>query len=178
MGIYWIIIASVIAVDQITKWLTVFFLKVGESFALLPNVFHFTYVQNEGAAMGMLQNHRWVFMLFSTVAIVAILLYLWKNHAQSRFASVALSLVVGGGIGNMIDRVRLGYVIDMLDFCAFDFWVWVFNVADSCVCVGGGMLVAWCVVMIVREEKNKKQPRSDAVEAEPPSDGEDEEMRK
>ena len=172
MWMYWIMIAAVIAVDQITKWLTVSFLKVGESVALIPNVFHFTYVQNEGAAMGMLQNHRWVFMLFSTVAIVAILLYLWKNHAQSRFASICLSLVVGGGIGNMIDRVRLGYVIDMLDFCAFDFWVWVFNVADSCVCVGGGMLVVWCIVMIVKEEKNKKQPKTEAVESDETTDGE------
>ena len=72
----------------------------------------------------------------------------------------------------MIDRVRLGYVIDMLDFCAFDFWVWVFNVADSCVCVGGGMLVVWCIVIIVKEEKNKKQPKTEAVESDETTDGE------
>lgn len=167
MWLYCIIMAAVIAVDQLTKRLTVAHLALHESVSIIPNVFRLTYVQNEGAAMGILAGHRWVFMVISLVAIAAIAMYLLKNHAQSRVVSVALSLIIGGGIGNMIDRVYLGYVIDMLDFCAFDFWVWVFNVADACVCVGGGILVLWCLVTTVREAKSNQQKKK---EPEPPSE--------
>lgn len=157
MWIWLLIIAAAVLVDQITKQLVVTYLALGESVDVIPNVFRFTYVQNRGAAFGMLSEHRWVFMVISVVAIAAIFVYLWKFRPTSRFACVGLSLVIGGGIGNMIDRCYLTYVIDFLDFCAFPkIWMWVFNVADSCVCVGGAMLVLWCVLEIVREAKKKK----------------------
>lgn len=157
MWIWLLIIAAVVLVDQITKQLVVTHLALGESIDVIPEVFRFTYVQNKGAAFGMLAEHRWVFMIISVAAIAAIFVYLWKFRPESRFACVGLSLVIGGGIGNMIDRCYLTYVIDFLDFCAFpEIWMWVFNVADSCVCVGGAMLVLWCVLEIVRETKKKK----------------------
>ena len=162
MLIWILIIAEVVLVDQVTKQLVVAHLAVGESVDLIPGIFRFTYVQNKGAAFGMLADHRWVFLVISTVAIVAILVYLWKFRPASRFACVGLSLVVGGGIGNMIDRCYLTYVIDFLDFCAFPkLWMWVFNIADSCVCVGGGMLVLWCIMEIAREAKKGKARTSD-----------------
>ena len=157
MLIWILIIAAVVLADQATKLLVVANLAVGESVDVIPGVFRFTYVQNKGAAFGMLANHRWVFMVISVVAIAAIFVYLWKFRPASRFACVGLSLVVGGGIGNMIDRCYLTYVIDFLDFCAFPkIWMWVFNVADACVCVGGGMLILWCILEIVLEGKKKK----------------------
>lgn len=150
-------IAAVVLVDQITKQLVVTHLALGESVDVIPKVFRFTYVQNKGAAFGMLSEHRWVFMVISVLAIAAIFVYLWKFRPTSRFACAGLSLIVGGGVGNMIDRCYLTYVIDFLDFCAFPkIWMWVFNVADACVCVGGGMLVLWCIMEIVRESKKKK----------------------
>lgn len=166
MWVWLLIIASAVLVDQLTKQLVVTYLALGESIDVIPGVFRFTYVQNKGAAFGMLSEHRWVFMVISVLAIAAIFVYLWKFRPASRFACVGLSLVVGGGIGNMIDRCYLTYVIDFLDFCAFPkLWMWVFNVADACVCVGGAMLVLWCILEIVRESKRKKSAQEkDALE--------------
>ena len=156
--------AAVVLVDQATKLLTVESLAVGESVDLIKGVFRFTYVENRGAAFGMLSESRWIFMILSSVAIVGMLFYLWKYRPKSLWACTALSLIVGGGIGNMIDRVRLGYVIDMLDFCAFDFWVWVFNVADACVCVGAGILFVWCLGSLLKEMKAEKAKKAAASE--------------
>ena len=149
-----IVIALVVAADQLSKQLVVHFLDRIQPFDVIPGVFRFTYVENRGAAFGMLDDHRWVFMIISTVAIVAMLIYMWKFAAQNAFLRVGLSLVIGGGIGNMIDRIAYGYVVDFLDFCAFPtLWKWVFNVADACVCVGAGMVMLYLVLEIIKEAK-------------------------
>lgn len=161
MWIWILVILASVAVDQVTKQLAVRFLAEGNSVEVIPGIFRFTYVENCGAAFGMLADHRWVFMIISTVAIAALLVYLWKFRPASKWACVALSLIIGGGIGNMIDRIYLNYVIDFLDFCAFpNLWVWVFNVADACVCVGGGILCVWCIVSIVAEAKAEKAKKT------------------
>ena len=75
----------------------------------------------------------------------------------------SLILICGGGIGNMIDRIRLGYVIDFLDFCAFpNLWMWVFNVADACVCVGAGILMVWLVISMIQDSKKEKAAKMNA----------------
>ena len=169
----WLLISlGVVVADQLTKWLTVSFLEVGESVAVIPSVLNFTYVQNRGAAFGMLADRRWVFMIISTLAIGALIFYLWKFRPDSPWGCVALSLIIGGGIGNMIDRVALSYVIDFIDFCALgDLWVWVFNVADACVCVGGGILFVWCLVSIIRDAR---APKAASESTEQQTDGESE----
>ncbi|MBQ9783628.1 MAG: signal peptidase II [Clostridia bacterium] len=175
MLVWILIIIGVVIVDQVTKLLTVHFLDVGESVTVIPglrfgdwegnDIFRFTYVQNDGAAFGMLGEHRWVFMIISTVAIVAMLIYLWKFRPPSKWACTAISLIIGGGIGNMIDRVHLEYVIDFLDFSAFpELWKWVFNVADACVCVGGGILFVWCVCSLIQEFREGKRAKARATE--------------
>ena len=155
------IVGSVL-LDQVSKRLVVAFLMEKGSVDVIPNVLRFTYVENRGAAFGMLSEHRWIFMVVSTIAILAMLIYLWKFRPESKLACAAISLIVGGGIGNMIDRVYLDYVIDFIDFCAFDFWVWVFNIADACVCVGGGLLLLWCVLSLIQESRaDKKNSEAD-----------------
>ena len=167
MWIWLCIIVGSVILDQVTKWLAVTFLAGGDSVTVIPSVFRFTYVENDGAAFGMLDDHRWVFMVVSSVAIVGLLVFLWKFAPDSVWVKIGLSFIIGGGIGNMIDRVALGYVIDFLDFCAFPkIWPWVFNVADSFVCVGGGIVFVWCLVSIVMEAKQKKTAPSNAPEAE------------
>lgn len=155
---YWIlIIIATVVIDQVTKVFAVRLLTEGTSVDVISGVFRFTYVENRGAAFGMLSEHRWIFMVISVIAILALLVYLWKFRPDSVLACLAISMIIGGGIGNMIDRVSLGYVIDFLDFCAFPkLWVWVFNVADAFVCIGGAMLVAWLVVSIVKDAKKEK----------------------
>ncbi len=153
------IILGVVALDQLTKWLTIIFLpQVGDSFPLWEDVFHFTYVQNTGMAFGLLKDHRWVFMVFSTVAIIALLVYLFRFRPKSLWMQVSLAMIVGGGIGNMIDRIRLGYVIDFLDFTLIDFAV--FNVADSFVCIGAGILIVyliWDMIEEIRRDRESKK---------------------
>ncbi len=156
--IIWItVIVALTVIDQVTKLMAVHLLQPVGSVDVIPKVLRFTYVENKGAAFGMLSDNRWVFMIISTLAIVALLIYLWKFRPQSRLACMAISMIISGGIGNMIDRVSLGYVVDFIDFCAFPkLWVWVFNFADACVCVGGGMLVLWLILEIVSDYKKEK----------------------
>lgn len=124
---------------------------------VIPGVLNFRLVLNDGAALGMLDNARWVFLVLSTVAIIAILVYLFWKKPQNKLLLVALTLVTGGGIGNMIDRVWLGYVVDFIDFCALPkLWMWVFNVADSCVTVGAGVLALWMIIDLVKDIRREK----------------------
>ena len=145
-----------VGLDQLTKYLVVSNMALHESIDIIPGVFRFTYIQNDGAAFGSLDNARWVFMVLSTVAIIGILVYMFWKKPQNKLMLSALILIVSGGIGNMIDRIALGYVIDFLDFCAFPkVWMWVFNVADSFVCIGAGLLILWLVLDMIRDYKTE-----------------------
>ncbi len=155
-----IVIAAAVVVDQVSKILVIKYLKDIVSVELIPGIFRFTYVENRGAAFGMLSDNRWVFMIISTLAIGALIVYLWKFRPDSRLACLALSMIAGGGIGNMIDRVALGYVVDFIDFCAFpSVWMWVFNIADAFVCVGAGLLILWLIISMVQESREQKIKR-------------------
>ncbi len=152
------ICASVI-IDQITKAIVTSNMEVGETIPVIEDVFHFTYVRNEGAAFGMLAEHRWVFMSLSVIAIAAIGIYLFKFCKETLFTKIGLALVVGGGIGNMIDRLTLKYVVDMIDCRFIDFYV--FNFADSCVCVGAGMVILGFLLSIIKEHKEKSRKEAE-----------------
>ncbi len=166
----WIaIILGAIVLDQLTKYLTVFYLKPIDTLPLIEDVLHLTYVENPGAAFGMMKDSRWIFMTVSTVAIVGILAYLFIKRPTSRIECLSLAFIVGGGIGNMIDRFLLGYVIDMIDFRLINFAV--FNVADSFVCVGAGIMMVWLLYSIVLEVRAEKARAQDALEE--PNDEED-----
>lgn len=146
-----------VALDQISKYLVVINMELYESIDVIPGIFRFTYIQNRGAAFGSMADNRWLFMVLSTVAIVAILVYLFWKRPSNKLVLASITLIVSGGIGNMIDRISLGYVIDFLDFCAFpNLWMWVFNVADAFVCIGAGLLALWMILDTVREYKAEK----------------------
>ena len=128
---------------------------------IIPGVLNFRLILNDGAALGMLDNARWVFLILSTVAIIAVLVYMFWKKPKNPLLLVALTLVTGGGIGNMIDRIWLGYVVDFIDFCAFPkLWMWVFNVADSCVTVGAVILALWMILDFVKESKAQKAAKA------------------
>ena len=160
----WIILlVLIIFADQLSKWLVVALLQGKESVYVIPGVLRFTYVENDGAAFGMLDDHRWVFLVLSTVMIIALIFYIVKYKPSSKWVMTSLILIVGGGIGNMIDRLLLGYVIDFIDFCAFpQLWRWVFNIADSAVCVGTFMLSVWLIIDTVKEYKREKAEKEQA----------------
>ena len=164
------IIVGIIALDQLTKWIAVACLEVvGTTVTVLPDILRFTYVHNTGMAFGMLKDHRWIFMVLSTISIIALIIYLFRFRPDSRWMQVSMAMIIGGGIGNMIDRVALGYVIDFLD-CP-PIVPAVFNVADSFVCVGAGIMIVYLFIDLIREikleraqkaEKNKNDTDADA----------------
>ncbi len=163
LKVVWLAVISVICVglDQLTKILCVKNIALGDSITVIPGVLDFTYIQNRGAAFGSLTNARWVFMIASVVMIVVITCYVISNRSSMSYPTViTLSLVVGGGIGNMIDRIALGYVIDFIDVKFLPFWKWIFNVADSFVCVGAFLLV---IIFIAEEFKLKKGKKDDVT---------------
>lgn len=154
-----LIIVLCIAADQLTKICAAANLKEISTLPIIENIFHFTYVENRGAAFGMLADHRWVFMILSVVGIAAIFIYLTVTKPKSWWMRLALCFIVGGGVGNMIDRIARGYVIDFIDCRFIDFYV--FNVADSFVCVGCAMFIVAVTIDEVRERKLKKSAGED-----------------
>ena len=170
MLIWLAIIAVTVFLDQITKYLTILYLKPIDTQPLWEGVLHLTYVENTGAAFGMMKDSRWIFMITSTVAILGILGYMIyrvyiKKSRMPWMEALSLSFIVGGGIGNMIDRTLLGYVVDMIDFRLINFAV--FNVADSFVCVGAGLMVLYLILEMVKESKAEKAKKAAETEATP-----------
>ena len=156
--LYSAIIIGGIAIDQFTKWLAATFLSQVGTFPLISDVLHLTYHTNKGMAFGMLETHRWLFMSVSTVTIIALLILLYSGYVrQNKLYTVSLALIISGGIGNMIDRVFLGYVIDFIDFRLIDFAI--FNGADSLVCVGAGILILALILDVIKESKKNNQDK-------------------
>lgn len=169
--ISFLIIFGVVALDQLTKWIVMLNMELGESIPFIKNVFNFTYIRNPGASFGSFSNNRWVFMVVSTVMIAGIIFYLVKYRPQQKLIYIPAAMIAGGGIGNMIDRLFYGEgfgngtVVDFLDFCAFpDLWYWIFNFADAFVCVGAAILFVYLFIDIIKEEKAKKQEKPNADE--------------
>ncbi len=136
-----IIAFSVLALDQLTKLLVAGNMQLGGSVPLIKNVFHLTYIQNTGAAFGVLKGFNMFLIIFSIAVLAAIFYYYKKIAEKDRPVQVLAALVLGGIIGNLIDRIRFGYVIDFLDFR-----IWpAFNVADSCITVGVLMLMVYFI---------------------------------
>ena len=163
--IYSSVIALGILLDQLTKWLAVAFLKPIETFPIIEGVIHLTYVENRGAAFGMLADKRYIFMIISTVMIIGISLVLYSGAYKSNsLYQISFAMIASGGIGNMIDRIALGYVVDFIDFRLINFAV--FNGADSFVCVGAGLLMLAMILDIRKESKEKKAKSSSRSEDE------------
>ena len=158
------IILGGIFLDQLTKWLVTKYMYMYQSIPLIKDFLHITYTTNDGAAFGMMDGQRWIFILISILAILGFTAYLYLGHAENMLYGVSIAMVISGGIGNMIDRWGFGFyvnpttgmgeVVDFIDFCGI--WNAVFNGADSFVCVGAGMLILALVIDLVKEFKAEK----------------------
>jgi signal peptidase II len=143
---YLAVALMVTVLDQVVKALVDRWMSLHESRVLLDGFLHLTYVRNRGAAFGILSDAELpyqsvLFSLVSALALLAIAVYAWRLPASSRLPRLALALVIGGAVGNLIDRARLGYVIDFVDvFWGTYHWP-AFNVADSAISVGVVLLV-------------------------------------
>ena len=138
--LYAILVVLLVAADQLVKILVRANIPLGASMPFLPGLVELTYVQNTGAAFSLLEEHTWILTIVSLVVSVLLVVLLVKKVFPRPFAMAALSMVLAGAVGNLIDRALLGYVTDMFETLFMRFAV--FNVADICVVVGG---IAFCV---------------------------------
>ena len=143
--LFFVTLISVV-LDQVTKIYVHNSFRLGESVSVIPGFFSFTYVRNTGAAFGILAQadanwRRPFFLIVPVIALVVIGMMLRQLPKNAILVSTALSLVVGGAIGNLIDRSRLGYVIDFIDFhYGYHTHFPAFNIADSAICIGVGLM--------------------------------------
>ncbi|MBM3243217.1 MAG: signal peptidase II [Candidatus Omnitrophica bacterium] len=130
----------ILALDQLTKFLITENLALHESIPVVNGIFSLTLIHNRGAAFGIFKNQLYLFVFVSLVTI-CLIFFVLKNNRSNRLYSFSLSLVLGGALGNLIDRVFLGYVVDFLDF-----HIWpVFNVADSAITCGT-FILGWLII--------------------------------
>lgn len=159
---YVLILVGGIVIDQLTKLIVVKNMALHEHIpvikfgdTVIASLYH---TRNDGAAFGMLDSAPWVFNTISTVAIIAMLAYLFLGHAQSKLSGIALAMLISGGIGNMIDRIALKYVVDFIYLDVINFAV--FNGADSFVCIGAGLLVL-ALILEMKEEMKKEKAKKE-----------------
>lgn len=128
----------IIVLDQLSKFAAIKFLKTSAPYIIIPNFFQFNYVENYGAAFGILQNKKIFFIIITLAVIVGISVFLVKNYYNINvFMRIGLSMLLGGAIGNFIDRVRWSYVVDFISFRLINRYEFpVFNVADIFVVIG------------------------------------------
>ena len=141
-------ILLLILLDQAVKGYVVKEIPLGGMRRFIPKVVSLTYLKNSGAAFSMLENQQWFFTIITLIAMGAAFVYLYRHIKGSLWLLLGLTLIISGGIGNFIDRVRQGFVVDMfhLDFMNFA----IFNVADIYLTVGVGLLL----IYILREESH------------------------
>ena len=138
---YIFVVLIALLIDIFTKLAAVKILMPINSVEIIKNILNFTYVENKGIAFGMFAGRRFLFIIMSLVILVMVLLVIFKTpkEARSIFLKVGGALVVSGAVGNLIDRVFKGYVVDFIELRFIDFPV--FNVADIAVCIGAAMLI-------------------------------------
>ncbi len=146
MPLYFVIIVAIVILDQTVKHLIVGSIKLNDNISVVDGILSLAHIRNYGAAWSMLLGQIWFFVIISTVSLGLMAFFFWKFRNRPLYLT-GLSLMIGGTIGNFIDRLRLGYVVDMfqLDFINFP----IFNVADCALTIG----VAVILIAMLRDDK-------------------------
>lgn len=153
--IYYIIAFVAFLVDQGTKYLIASRMELTEQISVIGNFFLITSHRNRGAAFGILENQRWFFIVITIIVVVGIIWYLKKvMKTNNKLLPLALSLVLGGAVGNFIDRVLAGEVVDFLQFNFGSYQFPIFNVADSCIVIGVALIILDSLLDMKRNPAN------------------------
>ena len=154
-----IIISAAVLLDQAAKLLVRIYLEYEEWYQIIPNVLDFRYTKNSGAAFGMFSSVRWLFISLTIIIVLVLLAYLFFKTPKSNVLLICLSLIAGGGIGNLIDRLAFREVVDFISCKWVDKIIppSIFNVADICVVVGTTVLAIWLLF-------SKSEPKTPAGE--------------
>lgn len=159
--LYFILAALLVVADQLVKYFISTHIPLGGSMPFLPHIMDLTYVKNTGCAFSMLEEHTWLLAVVSAVMSVVLAVALAKKLFRHPIGRTALALLLAGAVGNLIDRVVLGYVVDMFRTLFMDFAV--FNVADICVVVGGIAAAVYYLFLYDKlEGKNHEHTQADS----------------
>lgn len=148
-------VVLIVAFDQITKYLATIKLAQGKIVSFIPKAVQFRYAENTGMAFSMLSGARWIFVALTVAVCVGVFYYLFFNKCKSLWLYWSLGVVLAGGVGNLIDRIRFGYVVDFIEPTFMDFAV--FNIADCAVTCGAVVLVGYLVIDMLLEMKKPKE---------------------
>ncbi|MBQ9898283.1 MAG: signal peptidase II [Ruminococcus sp.] len=156
--------AVLVGADQLIKYWAVHTLQPKGSMEFIHfgkfRILDLTYLENDGALFGSMSGQRWFLVGFTTLAMIALAVFIVMTRKRSRLLTISATLVFAGGIGNIIDRYRQGYVVDMFEIKLFRFAI--FNFADICVTVGMALLIIYCIFI---EPKIQKAKEAEAVKA-------------
>ena len=148
---YLLLIIGIVGLDQISKYVVITHIDLGQKIEIIDNFFNVTYVRNYGAGFSILQNQTYFFYVIGVVAIILFSYYLSSDKSNNLNKACYL-MIIGGTIGNLIDRVVNTYVVDFLDFYIFGYDLPVFNIADVFLCIGVGLMI----INVLLENKNAK----------------------
>lgn len=150
-----IMIILIVAFDQITKYFASLKLADGSVAKFIPGVVQFKYAENAGMAFSMLSGARWVFIALTVVVCVGVFYYLFSNRCKNLWLYWSLGVILSGGIGNLIDRIRFGYVVDFIEPTFVNFAI--FNIADCAVTCGAVVLVGYLLYDAFKDVKKPKE---------------------
>lgn len=143
-------------IDQLIKYFVIHNLELYKSIKLIPNFFYITFVKNDGAAFSILSGNRWLLIAIGIIALIFMIKLIIMDKKITKLDVVSYSLVIGGILGNLVDRILYGSVIDYLDFYLFGYNAPVFNFADSCIVIGAIIII--CV--LIKEGNNYESNNS------------------
>ncbi|MEC5422768.1 signal peptidase II [Virgibacillus sp. C22-A2] len=156
MYLYYLLALAVIVIDQITKWAVVKTMALGEKITIIENFFYLSSHRNKGAAWGILQGQMLFFYIVTVIVVIGVIVYMQKYAKESKTLGIALSLILGGAIGNFIDRVFRKEVVDFFDFIIFNYNFPIFNIADSALVVGVTLIIIATIIDETKKGKSKK----------------------
>lgn len=144
-------IAVLVFIDQLAKRLATAQLLDGKSITVINNVLELVYVKNKGAGFGILKNQRWLLITVTVLVIAAIVVYIVKDKRKHPVLITSAVFIIAGGVGNLIDRIFNGFVVDFFNLLFIDFPV--FNFADTCVTIGAGLLIIYILFFDLTKSK-------------------------
>lgn len=153
------VILFLTVIDQLTKYIAVSTVKIDGPKEFLFGLMQFRYVENTGAAFSSFSDSTFLLSVFTVIVIIVGLIVLMTKKLKPMFVNICLLLILAGGIGNVIDRISLGYVVDFIEPLFIDFAV--FNFADCCITVGAFMLIGYEIYDLIKDYRQKKQRNND-----------------
>ncbi|RLL45252.1 lipoprotein signal peptidase [Oceanobacillus piezotolerans] len=148
---YYLVAIIIIGIDQLTKWIVVKTMEIGESITVIDGFFYLTSHRNQGAAWGILQGQMGFFYIITIIVVLGVIFYMQKYAKYDKILGLGLSFILGGAIGNFIDRLLRQEVVDFFNFYIFNYNFPIFNIADSALTIG----VVLVIISTIREETKK-----------------------